>query len=219
MTPTRRRFLLGGVAALGAVTLTGACRGGRGGDEGGDADRAGDEADGADEPRRTGDFAVVALVASLENLVVRTYTEALDAVAAGDIEDVAPAVTTFAERALAHHSEHAAGWNRLLVEAGQQPVQGVNRTVRAALADPGLAAVRKGPGLTTFVLGLEGILAATYLDGLVRLQDRGAVALAASIRPVELQHAAVLNLFLGQYPVPDAFTSVEGARPITDRIG
>ena len=213
MSPTRRRFLLCGGTALGAVTLGGACRGGGGGDG-----RRGED-DATDEPPRPGDFAVVALAASLENLVVRSYTDALEAVAAGDIEEVAPALTTLAERALAHHSEHAAGWNRLLVEAGQQPVQGVNRTVQDALADPGLTAVREGPGLATFALGLEGILAATYLDGMVRLQDRGAVALAASIRPVELQHAAVLSFFLGQYPVPDTFTGVEGARPTTDRIG
>lgn len=212
MSPSRRRFLVGGSAALGALAL-GACRGG--GADGGAAERN----DAVDEPPRMGDFAVVALAASLENLVVRSYTKALEAVAAGDIEEVPPAVTAVAERTLAHHSEHAEGWNRLLVDAGQQPVEGVNKTVQAALADPGLAAVREGRGLVTFFLGLEGILAATYLDGMVRLQDRGAVAIAASIRPVELQHAAVLGFFLGQYPVPDAFTSVEGARPTTDRIG
>jgi hypothetical protein len=217
VSPTRRHFLLCGGAALGAATLTGACRGGGGGD-GADDDPRGD-GNGVDEPPRPGDFAVVALAASLENLVVRSYTDALEAVAAGDIEEVAPALTTLAERALAHHSEHAAGWNRLLVDAGQQPVEGVNRTVQDALADPGLTAVRQGPGLATFILGLEGILAATYLDGMVRMQDRGAVALAASIRPVELQHAAVLTFFLGRYPVPDTFTGVEGARPTTDRIG
>lgn len=217
MRPTRRRFLLGG-GAMGAVTLAGACQGGGGGAaKGGDGPTTG--GDGADEPPRTGDFALVALAASLENLAVRSYTEALDAVTAGDIEEVAPAVTTLGERALAHHSEHAAAWNRLLADAGQEPVQGVNRTVHDALADPGLAAVRKGPGLSTFLLGLEGILAATYLDGIGRLQDRGAIALVASIRPVELQHAAVLGFFLGQYPVPDAFTGLEGARPTTDRIG
>jgi Ferritin-like domain len=212
MSPSRRRFLVGGSATLGAMALA-ACRGG-GADDG-----AAEQGDAVDDPPRTGDFAVVALAASLENLVVRSYTEALDAVAAGDIEEVPAAVTAVAERALAHHSEHAGSWNRLLVDAGQQPVQGVNRTVQSALADPGLAAVREGPGLVTFFLGLEGILAATYLDGIVRLQDRGAVAIAASIRPVELQHAAVLGFFLGQYPVPDAFTGVEGARPTTDRIG
>ena len=215
MSVTRRRFLLYGGAALGAVTLAGACQGagGDGGDDGATEDG------GVDEPPRSGDFAVAALAASLENLVVRSYTAALDLVGAGDIEEVAPAVIALAERALDHHSAHAAAWNRLLVDAGQRPVRGVNRTVGDALADQGLAGVRKGPGLATFVLGLEGIHAATYLDGIGRLQDRGAVALAASIRPVELQHAAVLGFFLGQYPVPDAFTGVEGARPTTDRIG
>jgi hypothetical protein len=207
----RRRFLLRGAATVGGLLLAAGCRG--------EDDDGAPSGDTADDPPRTGDTAVIALAASLENLIVASYTAALDAVPAGDIEDVPPAVTALADRAVAHHSEHAAAWNRLLAGAGQEPVVGVNRTVQAALADPGLAAARDGPGLTTFVLGLEGILAATYLDAAIRLEDRAALALAASIRPVELQHTAVLHFFLGQYPVPDAFTSREGARPITDEIG
>ena len=36
---------------------------------------------------------------------------------------------------------------------------------------------------------------------------------AATIEPVELQHAAILNFVLGKYPVPDTFTKMDGARP------
>ncbi len=207
----RRRFLIDGAVTVGGLLLAVGCRG-----KDNDATPGGDT---VAEPPRTGDLAVIALAASLENLIVGSYTAALDAIAAGDIEDVPPAVTALADRAVAHHSEHAAAWNRLLTDAGHEPVRGVNRSVQAALADPGLAAARDGASLTTFVLGLEGILAATYLDAEIRLQDRAALALAASIRPVELQHTAVLHFFLGQYPVPDAFTSREGARPTTDEIG
>lgn len=207
----RRGFLFDAAATVGGLLLAVGCRG--------DDDGATPSEETVSEPPRTGDLAVIALAASLENLIVGSYSAALEAVAAGDIEDVPAAVTALADRAVAHHSEHAAAWNRLLAGAGQEPVQGVNRTVQTALADPGLAAARDGPSLTTFVLGLEGILAATYLDAALRLQDRAALALAASIRPVELQHTAVLHFFLGQYPVPDAFTSREGARPVSDQIG
>ena len=40
--------------------------------------------------------------------------------------------------------------------------------------------------------------------------------MAASIQPVELQHAAILNFVLGQYPVPNAFSPTSNARPLTD---
>jgi hypothetical protein len=42
---------------------------------------------------------------------------------------------------------------------------------------------------------------------------------AATIEPVELQHAAILNFLLGQYPVPNSFTPQTGARPVSDMIG
>ncbi len=41
---------------------------------------------------------------------------------------------------------------------------------------------------------------------------------AATIEPVELQHAAISNFVLGKYPVPDTFTKTDGARPLTDVI-
>jgi hypothetical protein len=33
-----------------------------------------------------------------------------------------------------------------------------------------------------------------------------------------MQHAAILNFVLGQYPVPDSFAKEEGARPLSDQI-
>jgi hypothetical protein len=34
-----------------------------------------------------------------------------------------------------------------------------------------------------------------------------------------MQHAAILNFLLGQYPVPDAFAKTTGARSTKDKIG
>jgi len=42
---------------------------------------------------------------------------------------------------------------------------------------------------------------------------------AASIQPVEMQHAAILNFVLGHYPVPNAFASTALARPVSDYTG
>jgi hypothetical protein len=41
----------------------------------------------------------------------------------------------------------------------------------------------------------------------------------ATIQPVEMQHAAILNFVLGQYPVPNAFAKTDGARTLSDTIG
>jgi len=41
---------------------------------------------------------------------------------------------------------------------------------------------------------------------------------AATIEPVELQHAAILSFVLGKYPVPDTFTKLDAARPLSDAI-
>ena len=42
------------------------------------------------------------------------------------------------------------------------------------------------------------------------------IKVAASIQPVEMQHAAILNFVLGKYPVPNAFSPLVGARTLTD---
>ena len=42
---------------------------------------------------------------------------------------------------------------------------------------------------------------------------------AATIQPVELQHAAILNFLLGQYPVPDSFAKTTAPRTTSDKIG
>jgi hypothetical protein len=34
-----------------------------------------------------------------------------------------------------------------------------------------------------------------------------------------MQHAAILNFVLGQYPVPRSFATTEGARGLSDKIG
>jgi hypothetical protein len=45
------------------------------------------------------------------------------------------------------------------------------------------------------------------------------VTVAAGIQPVEMQHAAILNFVLGQYPVPSAFAPVAGARTLANHGG
>jgi len=167
----------------------------------------------------TGDLAVAALAASLENLAVQTYQAALDAATAGKLGTVPPAVATFAMTAQSQHKDHAGAWNSILTNAGKTPITGVDKTVKDAVVTPGLAAVKDVPSLAKFALTLENSAAATYLNAIQNaLMASSAIKIAATIQPVEMQHAAILNFLLGTYPVPDPFAKTDGARPLSDTI-
>jgi hypothetical protein len=64
------------------------------------------------------------------------------------------------------------------------------------------------------------VAGATYLNGIQNaLRDTGAIKNAASIQPVEMQPAAILDFVLGTYPIPDSFATTDGARGPSDQIG
>jgi Ferritin-like domain len=98
-------------------------------------------------------------------------------------------------------------------------VTGVDQTVKTTVTDPALAKVTDVAGLAKLALALEDAAAATYLGALTLVSSKGGLQTTASIQPVEMQHAAILNLLLGQYPVPDSFAKTAGARGPTDQIG
>jgi len=212
-TFTRRRALaLGGLAA-GGIALA-ACSSSSGSTTpttGGAGATSGKAAAGAVPT----DVRVAALAASLENLAVGTYGAGLAAAGAGKLGTVPPAVATFAKSAIAQHKEHAAAWNAILANAGFARVTGVDTAVKP-IVDSAFAKVTNVTGLAQLALLLENVAAATYLNGLTVVSSKEAVATAASIQPVEMQHVAILRFVLGEYPVPSAFASVSGARPVSD---
>jgi hypothetical protein len=214
---SRRAFLLGGGAVLGGVALVGSGFGsGLAAAETG-VRRSGVPAATSGQ-KLSGDLAVVALAASLENLAVDTYQAAIDAVTSGKLTGVPDAVVTFAQTAQGQHKDHAAAWNGVLTGAGKQPVTGVDLTVKKGV-DKAFAKVTDVPGLAMLALDLENVAAATYLGAIDVVKSPAGIKTAASIQPVEMQHAAILNYLIGQYPVPDSFAKSAGARPVGDRIG
>src|SRR6185295_17944731 len=102
----------------------------------------------------TGDLAVVALAASLENLAVATYQAGIDAANKGSLGAVPPAVVTFAVTAQRQHKDHAAAWNGVLTGAGKQAITGVDLTVKKSV-DKTFASVKDVPGLAKLALDLE----------------------------------------------------------------
>ncbi len=212
---SRRRFLTGGGAALGALAFV-ACSSGN---NKGQANPTPTDRPGTANGALSGDFAIAASAASLENLAVGTYQAALDAATAGKLGAVPPAVAIFVTTAKAQHSDHAAAWNSILTNAGKKAVTGVDLTVKDAVVDPAFAQVTDVTGLAKLALGLENVAAATYLNDIATIENNNALKIAASIQPVEMQHAAILNFVLGQYPVPDGFAKTDGFRPPGDKIG
>lgn len=215
-TASRRGFLLGTGAFLGGAALVAA--------GGGQAmafasTPAGRNALSPQAKKLTGDLAVVALAASLENLAVATYQSGIQAANAGHLGAVPPAIVTFAMTAQSQHRDHAAAWNAVLSAAKKPKVTGVDLTVKNSVIDPTFAQVTDVTGLAKLALELENTAAATYLAAIGVVKSPAGIQTAATIEPVEEQHGAILNFVLGQYPVPNSFTPTTGARPTSDQIG
>jgi len=214
----RRQFLLGTGVLLGGAALAACGSSSKPGSSTTTLGGATTTAPGSNG-QLTGDLAIVALAAGLENLAVGTYAAGINAATAGKLGTVPPAVVTFATTAQAHHKAHAAAWNAVLTGAGKRAVTGVDMTVKTGVVDPAFAKVTDVAGLARLALSLEDVAAATYLNGIGLIQSKAGIETAATIQPVELQHAAILNFVLGQYPVPNAFGQTTGARVPTDSIG
>ena len=221
--PTSRRgFLMGGGAVLGGMALV--ASGATGITAAAARTRAGVPSGvptGVPMKRTqklTGDLAVVGLAASLENLAVATYQAGIDAATAGKLGTVPPAIVTFATTAQSQHKEHAAAWNAVLTGAKKSAVSGVDLTVKKSV-DAAFQQVTDVAGLAKLALTLEEGAAATYLAAINVVKSPAGINTAATIHPVEMQHAAILNFVLGQYPVPDSFAKLDAARTTRDKIG
>jgi hypothetical protein len=176
----------------------------------------------------TGDLAVAAMAASLENLGVFAYGAALKAAVAGKLGKVPPAAATFAETAMAQHKDHAGAWNSILTSAGKSAVT-VTDPALTPTVERMFGQVHDITGVAELALLIENIAAQTYQEAVGLLSSARAVGIAATIQPVEMQHAAILYYVLGRYPgiqgtaangfatgSPLAFNPNSLARPASD---
>ncbi len=154
------------------------------------------------------DVPLAKFAAGLEALAVDTYKRTATAAADGGLGDVPPAVAEFVTTVQGHHQAALNQWNLALSMGGQPqvttPDAGLQSTVDAALSE-----VTDVAGAARLALMLEDVASATYLEAIPKLQSPEGIGLAASIQPVDMQHAAVLHFVLGEYPVPDVFATTD----------
>jgi hypothetical protein len=209
---SRRGFLIGAGAVAGGALLA-ACSSGSSSSTTTTSGGAG-----AGATKLTGDLAVAALAASLENLAVAAYGDVLAAAGANKLGTVPPAVATFATTVKDQHTQHAQAWNSAITAAGHSAI-----TTPDPVLTPVITAdfkrVTDVTGAAKLALMLEDVAAATYQSAIGAVKATSSVKVAASIQPVEMQHAAILNFVLGQYPVPNAFSPLMDARPLSDYTG
>lgn len=218
----RRGFLaIGG--ALSAAALLAAC-GSDGSDAGDTSAPLGSQttttkAGSAEETTTTGatgdmspeqDLKLGALAASLEVLAVNTYGAALDAAKKGALGDVPPAVAEFVTTAQKQHQAQLDKWNEVLTGAGQDEVTEPPADLEKTVNDE-FGKVKDVAGAAKLARDLEQIAAATYLSVIPMLATEDAIGLVASIQPIDMQHVAILNFALGEYPVPDTFATTDKA--------
>ena len=208
---SRRGFLIG-AGALGAGAVLAACSSGSSSST---TTSAAGGSGTATAGKLTGDLAVATLAASLENLAVAAYGDVLTAATAGKLGTVPPAVGNFVTTVKAQHTQHAQAWNSAIVAAGHAAVTAPD-PVLVPVVTKDFAKVTNVTGAAKLALMLEDIAAATYQSAISAVKATSSIKVAASIQPVEMQHAAVLLFVLGEYPVPNAFSQTQDARPLTD---
>jgi hypothetical protein len=205
----RRSFLIGSGALLGTGALLAAC-----------SSSAKNQSTTVKPSKNypaslTGDLAIVALAASLENLGVYAYNAGIQAATAGKLGTVPPAVVTFAKTAMNQHQQHAVTWNAILSGASYPKVTETD-PVLTPVVNSKFAQVHDVGSLANLALEIENIAAQTYQVATTAVTSSQGVRVAAGIQPVEMQHAAILNFVLGNYPVPDAFSPTSQARSVSD---
>jgi Ferritin-like domain len=156
------------------------------------------------------DLKIAAFAASLEVVATLAYRKVLAAATSGSLGTVPPAGAEFVQTAVAQHEAQAAKWNSVLDAAGAPGVLAPDKTLQGVVD-------QRLPGVTDFgqaamlARDLEEIAAATYLSAIPKLSDADAIQLAGSIQIIDMQHVAILNYVLGDYPVPDVFAKTDKA--------
>jgi rubrerythrin len=149
--------------------------------------------------QESGDAGINAFAQSVELALAEAYAE-LERSGKVATSNALEATRTFA----AHHQEHAAALGEA---AGSDATTTPNRRL-ANMFRARLRSASDERAALEVALELEDEAASTYLFALGVLEATGALQLAASILPVESQHAVVLASLLNQ-PPRETFSAFE----------
>jgi hypothetical protein len=141
--------------------------------------------------QRSGDAGINAFAQSIELALAQAYAE-LESSGKVAAPRALEAMRTFA----AHHQEHAAA---LGAAAGDRATSTPNRRL-TNMVRTRLRSAREERAALEVALELENEAASTYLFALGVLEATAALRLAASILPVEAEHAVVLAALLDKPP-------------------
>lgn len=164
-----------------------------------------------------GDLERARLEAGIEAVLVTAHDAVLAAAAAGSLGRVPAAIASAAATARQHHLQHRDDINALLVRRGLPPAP-ADPSLRAAVAGR-LAELRTAGDAAELLLRLETIAMETHVAAAASSRDPSLRLMSLTMAPVEAQHAAILNLLLGRYPVPDAEIRSDLARHPADLRG
>ncbi|HVF33270.1 MAG TPA: ferritin-like domain-containing protein [Acidimicrobiales bacterium] len=148
---------------------------------------------------------IAAFAESVELAAVEAYTAAA---ASGKLQ---PAVVDVGTMFAGHHQEHAGAFAGA---SGGKATGKPNAKLLAAVGDQLKGAVDQ-TAILAIAYDLEEAAAATYLFGLGALESAAALRLAASILPVESQHAVVIGTALGR-PAADYLPSFQTSDKAVD---
>lgn len=162
-----------------------------------------------------------ALMASIENLLVYTYSSLKTQASNFAIPSC---ILSLMDSAEIDHQDHINNWNNFLQQNHQKPISSLDPSLHSVIdtqigALPKHSAANFQTKAMALVSQLEQVCAATYQNCLQLKLPASVISLSAQTQGIELQHVAILEFFLGQYPILGTFSTTNSARPLGDFNG
>ncbi len=162
-----------------------------------------------------------ALMVSIENVLIYSYSSIK--VQASNFA-IPSCILALLDVAISDHQNHANNWNSFLQQNHQKPLSNLDPSLHSMVntqlaALPKLSSINFQTQAMGIVSQLEQICAATYQNCISYKLSASEVGLSMQTLGVELQHVAVLEFFLGRYPILGTFSTTDGARPLSDFNG
>lgn len=152
------------------------------------------------------DLTLATTARDMEALAVATYDTAVQAMVEGRLGEVPPALSELVTTIRTHHIAQRQAWVELVADAEPAPPSPILDPMERRFAQQA-AGLADSPGLARLARDVEVVIADTYFLVIPSLTAEAVLSLASSIQPVDSQHAAIARFLLGEYPVPETFST------------